>query len=151
MDARDIEIRLESKMISDVLEKFSITNRYGLEIVGEIRIPKNPIGCSFVIHGLGGFKEQPNTMAMVDTLFDNNYVVINFDATNSFGESGGKYENATMQLHYEDLVDVINWTKEQSWYREPFVLAGRDLLLVTIKTVCSGNSPVRTYWSNASG
>lgn len=109
------------------MEKFSITNRYGLEIVGEIRIPKNPIGCSFVIHGLGGFKEQPNTMAMVDTLFDNNYVVINFDATNSFGESGGKYENATMQLHYEDLVDVINWAKEQSWYREPFILAGHSL------------------------
>jgi pimeloyl-ACP methyl ester carboxylesterase len=53
--------------------------------------------------------------------------VVNFDATNSIGESGGKYENATMQNHYEDLVDVINWTKTQEWYKEPFILVGHSL------------------------
>lgn len=90
-------------------------------------MPEDPQGLSFVEHGLGGFKEQPNTMAMVDTLFENNYIVVNFDATNSFGESEGKYENATMQLHYEDLVDVISWAKTQKWYSEPFVLAGHSL------------------------
>ncbi len=109
------------------MEKFSITNRYGLKIVGELHIPVNVAGLAFVEHGLGGTKEQPNTMAMVYTLFANNYIVVNFDATNSIGESGGKYENATMQLHYEDLVDVIAWAKGQDWYKEPFVLAGHSL------------------------
>ncbi len=109
------------------MEKFFITNRYGLKIVGEIYTPANSMGLAIVQHGLGGFKEQLNTMAMVDTLFANNYIVINFDATNSIGESGGKYENATMQLHYEDLVDVIAWAKGQAWYKEPFVLAGHSL------------------------
>ncbi len=109
------------------MKKFSIQNRKGLEIMGEIYNPENPKGLAFVLHGLGGFKEQPNTMAIVDTIFERNYIVINFDATNSFGESGGSYENATMQLHYEDLVDVIAWAKTQKWYQEPFVLAGHSL------------------------
>lgn len=108
-------------------EKFKIKNRKGLEIVGIVSVPENSRGLAFVMHGLGGFKEQPHTMAMADTLLDNGYIVVNFDATNSFGESEGKYEDATMQLHYEDLVDVIDWTKTQSWYKEPFVLAGHSL------------------------
>lgn len=109
------------------MQKFEIKNRHGLKIVGEIRKPENPKGLAFMLHGLGGFKEQPNTVTVVDSFFDNNFIVINFDATNSFGESEGSYENATMQLHYEDLVDVINWSKKQDWYKEPFILAGHSL------------------------
>ncbi|MBU0611831.1 alpha/beta fold hydrolase [Patescibacteria group bacterium] len=109
------------------MEKFKIKNRKGLEIVGSILIPKNPRGLSFVIHGLGGFKEQPHIKLLADTLFENDYIVVNFDVTNSIGESGGKYEDATMQNHYEDLVDVIGWAKKQDWYKEPFVLAGHSL------------------------
>lgn len=109
------------------MEKFELKNRYGLKIVGEIHKPENPIGLAFVLHGLGGFKEQVSIIAIVETLFKNGYMVVNFDATNSYGESEGKYENATTQLHYEDLVDVIGWAKEQSWYIKPFVLIGHSL------------------------
>ncbi|HUC88735.1 MAG TPA: alpha/beta fold hydrolase [Candidatus Paceibacterota bacterium] len=107
--------------------KFSIKNRKGLEIVGEILIPEKSIGLSFVLHGLGGFRTQNHIQIMAKTLFENNYTVVNFDATNSIGESGGKYEDATMQNHYEDLVDVITWSETQSWYKEPFVLAGHSM------------------------
>ena len=109
------------------MQPFSIKNRQGLKIVGNVSIPENPIGCAFVEHGLGGMKEQKHIMAMAGTLFANGYTVVNFDATNSIGESEGKYENATMQLHYEDLVDVISWAKTHEWYQEPFVLAGHSL------------------------
>ena len=70
-------------------------------------MPKSPIGLSFVMHGLGGYKEELHIDLMANTLLENNYITINFDATNSKGESEGKYEDATMQIHYEDLVDVI--------------------------------------------
>lgn len=106
------------------MEKFIIKNRYGLKIVGELHKPESPVGLAFVQHGLGGFKEQVSIVATVDVLLKNNYIVINFDSTNSIGESEGKYEYATMQLHYEDLVDVINWAKNQPWYMEPFLLSG---------------------------
>lgn len=109
------------------MEKFLIKNRKGLNITGNILTPKNPKGLSFVLHGLGGFKEQPHIKLLADTLAENNYTVVNFDATNSIGESGGKYESATMQNHYEDLVDVINWSKTQDWYKELFVLVGHSL------------------------
>ena len=109
------------------MKKFSIKNRKGLEIIGVVSVPENPKGLAFTLHGLGGFKEQPHIMVLVDTLLENNYTVVNFDATNSIGESGGKYENATMKDHYEDLVDVISWAKTQDWYKKPFILAGHSL------------------------
>lgn len=109
------------------MEKFSIKNRKKLEIVGKILKPENPIGLSFVMHGLGGYKEELHIDLMANTLFENNYIVINFDATNSRGEAEGKYEDATMQLHYEDLVDVINWAKTQTWYNEPFIVTGHSM------------------------
>ncbi len=108
-------------------EKFSIKNRHGLKIVGVVSAPENPKGLAFTMHGLGGFKEQPHIMVLVDAFLKNGYTVVNFDTTNSFGESEGKYENATMQNYFEDLVDVISWAKKQNWFKEPFVLAGHSL------------------------
>ena len=109
------------------MEKFEIKNRKGLKIVGELHRPENPIGLVFIQHGLGSYKEQVAVVAAVDIFLKNNYIVINFDSTNSVGESGGKFEDATLQLHYEDFVDVIDWAKNQSWYKEPFVLFGSSL------------------------
>ena len=109
------------------MQKFSIKNRKGLEIVGVVSAPENSKGLAFTIHGLGGFKEQSHIMVLVDALLENGYTVVNFDTTNSLGESQGKYENATVQLHYEDLVDVISWAKVQDWYKEPFILVGHSL------------------------
>lgn len=109
------------------MEKFEIKNRKGLKIVGEILTPKDFNGIAFVVHGLGGFKEQKHIKIIANTLFDNKYKVINFDTTNSVGESEGEYGNATMQNHFEDLEDVILWAKKQIWYKEPFILAGHSM------------------------
>ncbi len=109
------------------MEKFEINNKKGLKIVGEIYKPNNSIGIVFIQHGLGGYKEQIAIVATVDIFFKNNYTVVNFDATNSVGESDGKYENTNTQLHYDDLVDVIEWSKKQSWYQEPIILSGSSL------------------------
>ena len=32
-----------------------------------------------------------------------------------------------MDNYYSDLEDVIDWAREQAWYREPFVLVGHSL------------------------
>jgi len=106
---------------------FKIKNRYNLEIVGYVEIPEEPIGLAFTLHGLGSTKETPNITYLVDTFLKHNYIVVNFDATNSVGGSGGRYEYSTFGKHYEDLVDVISWAKNQEWYKEPFVLAGHSM------------------------
>jgi len=84
-------------------------------------------GLAFVMHGLGGHKEQAHIQTIADTFRQNNYTVVRFDTTNTFGESDGNYEDATTTNYYEDLEDVINWAKSQSWYMEPFVLVGHSL------------------------
>jgi len=108
-------------------QKFSTTNRYGLKIVCDIWIPENSSGLDFVMQGLGGHKEEETVQTISKTIFNNGFIVINFDSTNSFGESEGEYKNATMQMHFEDLVEVIAWAKSQFWYKELFVLSGHSL------------------------
>lgn len=109
------------------MQTFKIKNRYSLKIVGDILIPQESIGLVFLLHGLGSSRKRELIQDIAKTFYNNKYIVINFDATNSTGESEGKYENATMQLHYEDLIDVILWAKSKEWYQQPFILAGHSL------------------------
>jgi len=109
------------------MEKIFIKNRHGLKVVVQIEKPKSPIGLAFVMPGRGGFKEQPYVRTFAQSFLDNNYIVISFDTTNSFGESDGNYGDATLTNYYEDLEDVVNWSKTQNYYQEPFILCGHSL------------------------
>jgi pimeloyl-ACP methyl ester carboxylesterase len=79
------------------------------------------------MHGLGGFKEQKHIQVFKAAFQERGFTTVLFDTTNTYGESEGKYEEATTTNYYEDLEDVIAWAKGQSWYREPFALAGHSL------------------------
>lgn len=106
----------------------NIKNRKGQLLSLVIELPyKQSKGVAFVMHGLGGFKEQPHIQVIAQAFNDNGYVVVRFDTTNSFGESDGNYEDATTTNYYEDLQDVVAWASNQSWYQEPFVLCGHSL------------------------
>ncbi|MBU0649174.1 alpha/beta hydrolase [Patescibacteria group bacterium] len=109
------------------MPKLTIQNRKNQNIVLILDQAKNAKGLAFVMHGLGGFKEQPHIQAMANAFKENNYTVVNFDATNSLGQSGGKIEDVTATAHDEDLEDVIKWAQSQPWYKEPFCLAGHSL------------------------
>lgn len=104
-----------------------IKNRHQLNIAVVVNETPNSKGLAFVMHGLGGFKEQPHIQLIASTFFEQGYTTILFDTTNSIGESGGKYEDATLGSSYTDLEDVISWAKNQSWYQEPFCLAGHSM------------------------
>ena len=56
------------------------------------------------MHGLGGFKEQPHIETFAESFFELDYTVIRFDTTNTFGESEGNYENATVTNYLEDFL-----------------------------------------------
>jgi pimeloyl-ACP methyl ester carboxylesterase len=104
-----------------------ILNRKNQKICVVINLVDNPTGLAFVMHGLSGNKEQAHIQAIAISFSDNNYSVVLFDTANTFGESDGKFENATLTNYYEDLEDVISWSKTQQWYLEPFALAGHSL------------------------
>ena len=107
--------------------KIFIKNRKNQNIAVIVEKAEPQKGLAFVMHGLGGFKEQPHIQAMAEAFKENGYSVIGFDTTNTFGESEGKYEDATVTNYYEDLEDVVDWAKEQDWYQKPFILAGHSL------------------------
>lgn len=112
--------------------KIFIKNRHNKNIAVIIEENKNSKGLVFVMHGLGGFKEQPHIQTFADAFRDNNFTVVLFDATHTYGESEGEYADATTTNYYEDLEDVINWAKTQTWYKEPFWLAGHSLGAISV-------------------
>lgn len=104
-----------------------IKNRKNKDISIAIDGDENISKLAFVMHGLGGFKEQPHIRVLIDALKKNSYTVISFDTTNTFGESDGDYSDATVTNYYEDLEDVINWAKDNFQYKDQFVLAGYSI------------------------
>ena len=104
-----------------------IKNRKNQKIAVLVEISENQKGIVFVMHGLGGSKDQPHIETFASAFKEKNYTVIRFDTTNSYGESDGNYADATTTNYYQDLEDVIEWSKQQDWYQEPFVLVGHSL------------------------
>mgnify|MGYP001609558152 CR=1 FL=1 len=108
-------------------QKETIKNRKGQGVVVLIQKAEAQKGLAFVMHGLGGFKEQPHIKIMAGAFYENGYTAVSFDTTNTFGESGGDYSDATITNYYEDLEDVIQWAESQDWFEKPFALAGHSL------------------------
>ncbi len=109
------------------MKKETIKNRKKQKIVTLIGEASDQKGLVFILHGLGGFKEQLHIRMMADVFRERKYTVVNFDATNSVGESDGNCEYASVTNHRQDLEDVIKWAEIQPWYQEPFCLAGHSL------------------------
>lgn len=109
------------------MKKSFIHNRKKQKISVLVEETPEQVGLAFVMHGLSGFKEQPHIEVIANAFKDKGFTVVRFDTTNTFGESDGDYSDATTTNYYEDLEDVIAWSKDQTWYQEPFWLSGHSL------------------------
>lgn len=109
------------------MEKIFIQNRKDQKVSVLVEEVESAKGLVFIMHGLGGFKEQPHLQVIADAFLEANHTVVRFDTTNSAGESDGEMEDATATNYYEDLEDVIAWSAQQGWYQEPFILVGHSL------------------------
>ncbi|MDD5178080.1 MAG: alpha/beta fold hydrolase [Candidatus Nanoarchaeia archaeon] len=108
-------------------EKITIKNRESKRLVLVLELVKNQKGLVFVMHGLGGSKDQKHIKTFSRAFIESGYSTVRFDVTHTFGESEGNYEDATITNYYEDLEDIIKWAKSQRWYEEPFCLVGHSL------------------------
>jgi pimeloyl-ACP methyl ester carboxylesterase len=105
-----------------------VKNRDGNQVAVLVEEAEAPGKVAFVMHGLGGKKEQGHIRAMAEAFLESGYTVVTWDAVHTFGESeGGNYEAATITNYYADLEDVVAWAVSQPWYCEPFVLCGHSL------------------------
>lgn len=109
------------------MQKLFIKNRKNQKISVIVEKNSDQKGLVFIMHGIGGRKEEKHITTFAKAFLKKEFTVIRFDTTNSVGESDGKYEDATTTNYYEDLEDVINWAKSQDWYQEPFWLTGHSL------------------------
>lgn len=110
------------------MQKLILKNRKGQNIVGILESPKGEaVGTCIIQHGYSGYKEQDHIQTVKDCFLENGFITFIFDTTNSFGESDGDFEKATLGLHYEDLEDVVNWSQQQNWFAEPLALAGHSM------------------------
>jgi pimeloyl-ACP methyl ester carboxylesterase len=89
--------------------------------------PERPSGLAFVLHGLGGWKEQPHVAAAAEAFLEAGLTVVRYDATDGVGEAGGSFAEASTTGFCNDLEDVVAWASEQGFYREPFFLSGHSL------------------------
>jgi len=110
--------------LNKLMQKLFIHNRKGQKICVVVEKPEKPIGLAFVMDGLSGFKESAHVRLIAEVFLENGFSTVTFDVRNTFGESEGSYEDATITSYYEDLEDVIVWAKKQNWYKEPFCLSG---------------------------
>ncbi len=106
--------------------KEKIKNRDGKNISVVIEENKNQTGLVFLVHGLGGCKEQKFLEESKKNLYALGYSVVCYDSTNTFGESDGEFECALTTQYLHDLEDVILWSKDKEWY-QPFLLVGHSL------------------------
>ena len=115
-----------------MIQKIFITNRKGLKMSVRLNINNENSKLVFLEHGLSSRKEYPHMQVLEDVFSEFGYNVINMDATNSLNESESSEEGITTTGHYEDLVDVINWSKTQTFYKEPFAIAGQSLGAISV-------------------
>lgn len=106
--------------------EFELQNRHDEKIVGIIEEPGHD-KLAIVMHGLSGTTEQEHIKVLRQSFLDSGYSVLAFDCTHSFGKSGGTYETVTLSSYLEDLEDVVDYAKKQTWFRSPFALAGHSM------------------------
>ncbi|MFT4307831.1 MAG: alpha/beta hydrolase [Candidatus Woesearchaeota archaeon] len=86
-----------------------------------------PRGTAIVIHGLGGYKDQPHIVAIAQACQDAGFSTIRMDTRHALVGDGSAYADATATAAIEDLRTVIAWAREQAWFTEPLLLAGHSL------------------------
>lgn len=123
--ARPAEVALPSQPSSGV-RKVSLRNRKHQRVVVLVDEP-GVKGTAVILHGLGCSKNEADVETVSRALRDEGYTAVRFDATNGVGESDGAFRKATASGYLSDLSDVVDWTCEQPWFREPLVLVGHDM------------------------
>lgn len=65
-----------------MIEKLFIDNRKDQKISVIVEKTENQKGLAFVMHGLGGFKEQNHIQTFAEAFKEENFTAIRFDTTN---------------------------------------------------------------------
>ena len=82
---------------------------------------------AIIQHGLASNMDHEAVQAAKKAFLNNDFVVVTFDSRYSLGKGNNDVEKVRLTTFIEDLTTVTNWAKKQSFYSEPFALAGHSL------------------------
>lgn len=94
----------------------------------------------FIQHGLAANLDHQVVQTIKKAFLDSNYVVVTFDSRYSLGHSGDNVQKARIATFEDDLKNVINWAKTQSFYIEPFALSGHSMGGYTVLKYSADNN-----------
>jgi pimeloyl-ACP methyl ester carboxylesterase len=107
---------------------FVFENRNGKRIQGTIRKPTGKAkGTVILLHGLGGWKEQPLIVIVGDAISKSGYNVCTFDGADGAKGPDSDFRMSTTTGYVEDLEDVVEYVKNTEWNQRPLILAGHSL------------------------
>lgn len=109
--------------------QFSCINDEQQTIVGRLWTSKTGLNTRLVlvVHGLGGSQNQPQIEAAAEAFYNCGCNVLAYDATNSFGSSGGNIERASLTAHAADLNAVMRWVRTELGFTDRIVVCGFSL------------------------
>jgi len=111
-------------------KKVFFKNASGQRIAGILQTPagEGPFSAIVLCHGFKGRKEDPVLKAAADELVENGFLTLRFDYSDSTGESGGKFENATVTHYLRDAEKALSFTRSLKKTRPDRIgMAGHSL------------------------
>lgn len=109
-------------------KELTLTNRDGKRMPAVLRIPDaEPKGTVVLLHGLGGWKDQPILRSLADYFQASGYVAFAFDDSNGVLSPDGRFFDSTQTRYERDVEDGLAYAMQAPWYRAPLTLVGHSM------------------------
>lgn len=109
-------------------EEIELRNRDGKGMPATLQIPDGEAqGVVVLLHGIGGWKDQPLLVALANAFVQDDYAAVRFDESNGVNNPDGDFFHETTTQYTRDVEDVVTYLKGQDWYRQPLILVGHSM------------------------
>lgn len=86
-----------------------------------------PKGTVVILHGLGGWKDQPLHGALAEFFGESGYAVFRGNESNAVTSPDGDFFHETTTQYTSDVEDMFEYLQNQSWFRTPVILVGHSM------------------------
>jgi alpha-beta hydrolase superfamily lysophospholipase len=109
-------------------QQLVLTNRDGKRMPAILRLPTGEAkGTVVLLHGLGGWKDQPILKSLAEYSQAQGYVAFSFDDSNGVLSPDGKFFDSTQTKYERDVEDALEQVMQAPWYRSPLMLVGHSM------------------------
>lgn len=105
-----------------------LTNRDGKRMPATLQLPEGEAkGIALILHGIGGWRNQPVLVAVADEMVRQGYIAFRFDESDGVNSPDNDFFHNTTTHYCRDLEDVLAYVRQQEWYEGPLLLVGHSM------------------------